>query len=632
MSKPLITIAVLNHNGLERLKKTAPSYLIQNYPNVEILYLDNGSTDGSTAFLRKLSSKIKIIENKENSAYGIAKNKLVKESQGEYVLLLDNDIELSSSMFLEKIFQVYISIENPAFLSPLVKDSNKEFLDSLGLFYNSVQKHIAVTDASKLGNFLIPAYMGNATFFLKEIFVELGGFDQIFPINIDDYDLSARAYLMGYKNYMTGNCLVVHHGIEVRKNLNALKWRYKYYFAGFSRMIWKNYTIQNIIFWWPISSAWIITKATINTVRFRNLGPLISTLYSIGIFFQTFYDTLKERAILQAKRKVKNDEFLSIKSPANHLYNFPKIGKLLRVVVSLTLILILLFNINWQLILLNIKNANILVLIISGSLFFTSVLFSILRWSRVLVFYNISIKKVELYKLYLLGSFFSNFLPTSIGGDVYKYLVLVKKHGAKKKELLSSMVVERGIGFLTLFLCNIGLIWRYKQIIITNSSLLIIEILITLVFIIMVLVIILRHSLVNLINKLNLKSKIYFKIKDFLLVLNSVNISKFIFFACIYSCLFLLNIGVSTWLLFHAFHINISFFYSLFLITIINIIGILPISLNSIGVTEGLMVFLLGLIGISPSVAVAASLLGRISLLLASSSGGIVYLFQNKKD
>jgi len=313
MRLPKITIGILNMNGLHRLKRVINSYLFQDYPNCEIVIVDNGSTDGSIDFIKKFK-KIRLIENGENLGYSKGKNILVKSSKGEYILMMDNDIEIKGNSFLSNIYKAYKSLENPGFLSPLVKErKNGQNIENLGLFYNRIQNKTSLSSVFGKGIIKIPGYLGNVVFFEKDTFLALGGFDEIYPINIDDYDLSARAYLFGYNNYLDLNSYVIHHGIETRVNINSLCWKNKYYLSGFSRMIWKNYNVKNLIIWWPISTIWIFYKVLKISISNFSLKPLKSYLFSSYLFLMDFPSTINSRRAIQKERIIKEDVFLKIK-------------------------------------------------------------------------------------------------------------------------------------------------------------------------------------------------------------------------------------------------------------------------------------------------------------------------------
>jgi len=310
-SKILITVGVLNYNGAEKLKKVIPAILAQDYEPMEIIVADNGSTDESVEYLRQFS-EIKVIENKSNLGYGAGKNALVKNAKGDYVLTLDNDIELPESNFLSKLFEEYKTLSNPAYLSPLRIDIDKDYIDTDSLRFNRINRNIPLNSIRNTGIHRVPRYRGSICFFEKSVFEQLGGFDEIYPFNIDDYDMSARAYLNGYSNYRTTNLLGIHLGVDTRTNIDALCWKNQYYLCGFTRMIWKNYKLKNLALWWPASSVWILYKMLKMSLRYKSPRPLWAYIKSLYFFLRDFPDTLKQRKKIQSQRTVEDDLFLKI--------------------------------------------------------------------------------------------------------------------------------------------------------------------------------------------------------------------------------------------------------------------------------------------------------------------------------
>ena len=156
---PFITLAVLTCNSLNRLKKVVNSYLMQNYPHMEIVVVDNGSTDGSIEFLEKFK-KIRLIKNKSNLGYQKGKNILVRASKGEYILMLDDDIKLTRKDFITHIYNEYLKLEKPGFLSTLVNHAGTDSVTTLGLFYNRTQRTIKLKEliiiSAKIAHIVFP--------------------------------------------------------------------------------------------------------------------------------------------------------------------------------------------------------------------------------------------------------------------------------------------------------------------------------------------------------------------------------------------------------------------------------------------------------------------------------------------
>ena len=93
----LVSVVILNYNGLKYLKEglaeCVDSVLASNYANLEIIFVDNGSVDGSVEYIRKkYSSKIIIVENRANLGWSKGFNNGIRASNGEYIALLSNDM------------------------------------------------------------------------------------------------------------------------------------------------------------------------------------------------------------------------------------------------------------------------------------------------------------------------------------------------------------------------------------------------------------------------------------------------------------------------------------------------------------------------------------------------------------
>ena len=92
--EPLVSIIILNRNGLNNLKCLFKDFDAKtNYSNYEIIVVDNASTDESVNYLKSLDLPIRIIENDVNVSFSKGNNDAAKIANGEYLLLLNNDIE-----------------------------------------------------------------------------------------------------------------------------------------------------------------------------------------------------------------------------------------------------------------------------------------------------------------------------------------------------------------------------------------------------------------------------------------------------------------------------------------------------------------------------------------------------------
>jgi len=91
---PLITVALVNYNGLEFLDACLGSLREQESVRIETFFIDNASNDGSAAFVREAYPEARIIENADNLGYSAALNQAADAMTGDYLLALNTDIRL----------------------------------------------------------------------------------------------------------------------------------------------------------------------------------------------------------------------------------------------------------------------------------------------------------------------------------------------------------------------------------------------------------------------------------------------------------------------------------------------------------------------------------------------------------
>jgi len=315
---PKISVMMLSYNGLEYLKKTIPPILKLDYPNYEFIIVDNGSTDGSVEFIKKFK-KIKLIENGKNLGYSKGKNKGIKETKGEYILSLDNDILIHDKKLLKKLLLKYTG--GSGFLQIPLIDINKEKTKYYGTFFsiygdNSHKKEFLLKDILKKVCLVpIAGSIGGIFFIKKRTWADLGGFDESQNFNMDDFDMSSRSCIMGYKNFLYTKSYAIHLGINKTETAESYANRFKLLFSGHARSMIKNYKLINLIIRFPIFFMFQFFKAVKYSLKKRSFEVFGAFLWSIRLFFKNFPDTLKQRRIIQSKRVVKEDIFLNIKPP-----------------------------------------------------------------------------------------------------------------------------------------------------------------------------------------------------------------------------------------------------------------------------------------------------------------------------
>ena len=146
--KPLVTVVIPNYNYAKYLPDCLTAILSQSYPHLEIIFVDDGSTDDSIVIAQTYSDKVYIIPN-EHSGVNSARNLGIRNANGKYIAFCDSDdvwlstkIELQVN-FLEKnpecglVYSgIQIVTEDLAFIETVdakdAGDCSKEFIKRPG--------------------------------------------------------------------------------------------------------------------------------------------------------------------------------------------------------------------------------------------------------------------------------------------------------------------------------------------------------------------------------------------------------------------------------------------------------------------------------------------------------------------
>lgn len=89
-----ISVIIPTYNGSENIKRAIESVLNQDYPNIEVIVVDDASTDNTVEVVESIKdNRLKLIEHQVNKNGSAARNTGIKASTGEYIALLDDDDE-----------------------------------------------------------------------------------------------------------------------------------------------------------------------------------------------------------------------------------------------------------------------------------------------------------------------------------------------------------------------------------------------------------------------------------------------------------------------------------------------------------------------------------------------------------
>jgi len=211
--EPLVSIVILNYNGKRYIKNCIESIENQRYNNIELVFVDNASTDDSLVGLKQHYPKIKLVINNQNLGSARGNNIGANSSKGKYLFFLNIDTKLDRDC-IYNLVKTYKSDSRIGICACRELSYNGKIewncgigVDIFGYSLQGVPKRVFHASSSSL-------------FIKKELFEKLNGFDESYFMYKDDIDLCWRAQLLDYKVIGTPSAIVFHEwgGVSLSKS------------------------------------------------------------------------------------------------------------------------------------------------------------------------------------------------------------------------------------------------------------------------------------------------------------------------------------------------------------------------------------------------------------------------------
>ena len=206
-----------NWNGERFLSTCLGSLRRQSFVDFETIVVDNGSTDGSVAFVHRNFPEVRVLPLHENMGFSVAVNAGIRASRAEYVALLNNDTEVDPG-WLEALVEAAESHpEAGLFASKMVDFEDRRVLDGAGdVLRRSGPPYRLGHGEPDRGQYDEAAFVfgacAGAALYRRSMLDDIGLFDEDFFANCEDGDLSFRAQLAGYRCLYAPGSVVYHMG------------------------------------------------------------------------------------------------------------------------------------------------------------------------------------------------------------------------------------------------------------------------------------------------------------------------------------------------------------------------------------------------------------------------------------
>lgn len=304
-----------------------------------------------------------------------------------------------------------------------------------------------------------------------------------------------------------------------------------------------------------------------------------------------------------------------------------RLAPLLKLAFGLALILILLGRIELRELQRTIQSVNLYYLVLVFLLPHVTIGINTVKWQVFLRLLGLDPGFLRSYGLYLISSFFSNFLPTTVGGDAVR-AYLLGSDSDNMPSVTAATLMERYVGLAALVslaplallmpsaVNNLPSLWIFAP------ASLIGFILITVALISSRL----RNSMAKLVPRGPMQRVIAFLGSTRSALAQTANSAGALLGTYLLSIVFYVGAALTVWAAAMSVHASVDIWYLIATVPIVLLVGMLPISINGLGVTEAGFAMFLQFAGVPPAESVAVGLLIRARILITALIGGAVFL------
>lgn len=208
------SVIIINWNGQPHLARCLEALAAQTYRDFEIIIVDNGSTDGSVAFVKENHPRVRLIENDRNLGFAVPNNQAIRIACGRYIVTLNNDTRPAPDWLGALVQAADDHPEMGTFASLVVFDDQRSIIDSAGLSVTlagmGCQRRMGQMVDQVHGPEEVFGTCAAAALYRRELLDDVGLFDEDYFAYYEDVDLAWRARLRGWRAMLVPQALVYH--------------------------------------------------------------------------------------------------------------------------------------------------------------------------------------------------------------------------------------------------------------------------------------------------------------------------------------------------------------------------------------------------------------------------------------
>lgn len=212
--KRIISVVIVNFNGIRFLHECLSSVLLQTYQDCEIILVDNGSVDGSAEYVRDHFPGVRILQSEKNLGFAAGSNLGIRAASGEYLFMLNNDTRVDARCIEHLVRAMDADPGVGACASKMVFPDGR--INSAGIAISrsgaAWDRGISEPDTGQYDREeeVFGACAG-AALYRRKMLDAVGLFDEDFFMYMEDVDLAFRSRLAGWKCIYVPEAVVYHH-------------------------------------------------------------------------------------------------------------------------------------------------------------------------------------------------------------------------------------------------------------------------------------------------------------------------------------------------------------------------------------------------------------------------------------
>lgn len=277
---PLVSIIVLGYNHRFCLDACFESIVQQEYPAIEIIYVDNASSDGSSEFVAEVFPQIRIIQNSENYGFAKGNNIGIAQAKGEYVFILNPDTVLTPHCILSLSEYSQTHPEMGICMPKLLHKEKPNEINSVGMTYNRQGRQFHIGDGeSDRGQYSSPMEIlivpGASMFCRRKMLEEIAGFDESYFAYYEDAELSLKAWWHGWRCVFLPDAVVYHLRNSAAKRSDVYYQNARYF--AHRNQYWPLLTFMPLAFLLHIlptliwSELRIVVRGILSLIKYRRM-------------------------------------------------------------------------------------------------------------------------------------------------------------------------------------------------------------------------------------------------------------------------------------------------------------------------------------------------------------------------